>query len=67
MAETHFARILAACALMAAPAAFAQQSDPLDQPGELGAVRWWREEAAARSAAAANDKPLLVLFQEVPG
>lgn len=44
-----------------------QQNDPTDQPGELGAVRWWRDEAAAKRAAAAANQPLLALFQEVPG
>ena len=37
------------------------------QPGELGKVRWWRDEAAAKARAAATGAPLLVLFQEVPG
>lgn len=37
------------------------------QPGELGKVRWWRDEAAAKLEARATGKPLLVLFQEVPG
>ena len=44
-----------------------QQNDPAGQPGELGAVRWWRDEAAAKRAAAAANQPLLALFQEVPG
>ncbi len=37
------------------------------QPVELGAVRWGRDFAAAERAALAQDRPLLVLFQEVPG
>lgn len=37
------------------------------QPGELGAVTWLREELAAHAAAKASGRPLLVLFQEVPG
>lgn len=45
----------------------AQQSDPTAQPGELGAVRWWRDEAAAQRAAADSGRPVLTLFQEVPG
>lgn len=45
----------------------AQQTDPSAQPGELGAVRWWRDEAAAKRAAARSDRPVLALFQEVPG
>ena len=36
-------------------------------PVELGTVAWNRDFDAALSAAAAAEKPLLVLFQEVPG
>ncbi|MCK5941196.1 MAG: hypothetical protein KAI24_04430 [Planctomycetes bacterium] len=43
------------------------RTDAAEQPGELGAISWWRDEAAARRAAEASRKPLLVLFQEVPG
>lgn len=67
MVESQAARILAVCALAAAPSLHAQQTDSGAQPAELGAVRWWREETAAQRAARADDKPLLVLFQEVPG
>lgn len=34
---------------------------------EYGTVRWRRDFAAARTQAKAQDRPLLVLFQEVPG
>jgi len=44
-----------------------QRNRAENQPGELGDVRWWRDEAAARLEAKATGKPLLVLFQEVPG
>lgn len=40
---------------------------PIDQPIELGAVRWERDYAAARARAARTDRDLLMLFQEVPG
>ena len=59
---------LALAALLASAATLlGQQNDPAEQPGELGAVRWWRDEAAAKRAAAAANQPLLALFQEVPG
>lgn len=40
---------------------------PPEQPVELGAVRWERDYSAARERARTEAKPLLVLFQEVPG
>ena len=40
---------------------------PSAQPAELGAVSWYRDEARARAAAAASGRPVLMLFQEVPG
>ena len=39
----------------------------VDQPIELGKVRWERDYAAARTQAARTDRDLLMLFQEVPG
>lgn len=39
----------------------------IDQPIELGNVRWERDYAAARTHAAQTDRDLLMLFQEVPG
>lgn len=47
-----------------APAALAQQ--PSLAP-ELGAVAWGRDLAAAQTASKADGRPVLVLFQEVPG
>ena len=59
---------LALASLLASAATLlGQQNDPAEQPGELGAVRWWRDEAAAKRAAVAANQPLLALFQEVPG
>ena len=64
----HSPTSLALAALLASAAALTgQQNNPAEQPGELGAVRWWRDEAAAKRAAAAANQPLLALFQEVPG
>ncbi|MEM7260849.1 MAG: hypothetical protein AAF488_02595 [Planctomycetota bacterium] len=37
------------------------------QPVELGVVRWHRDFDAAAEAAKKDGKPLLTLFQEVPG
>lgn len=40
---------------------------PPDNPVELGNVHWQRDLEAGRAAAKASGKPLLILFQEVPG
>ena len=45
----------------------APRTEATSQPGELGKVSWLRDEAIAQKTAAATGKPLLVLFQEVPG
>ena len=47
--------------------ASAQWTDPLDQPQELGAIRWQRDYATVRTDAKALSRPILMLFQEVPG
>ena len=44
--------------------AMSQTSDP---PVELGAVNWNRDLDAARQQSDRSGKPVLVLFQEVPG
>jgi len=60
--------LCAALAVGAAPiAAQTERNDPSKQPGELGKVAWLRDEAAAQKVALASGKPVLVLFQEVPG
>ncbi len=41
--------------------------DSLQQPIELGKVHWIRSYEKARALARASNKPLLILFQEVPG
>lgn len=38
-----------------------------DQPEELGLVHWLRDLDAGRAEAQKNGKPILILFQEVPG
>lgn len=38
-----------------------------DQPVELGHVSWLRDYEAAKEMAQNQDKPILILFQEVPG
>ena len=38
-----------------------------DPPVELGAVDWGRDLEAAKKTSAETGKPILVLFQEVPG
>ncbi len=43
-----------------------ESSDP-GNPVELGAVHWLRDLDAGRAQAKASGKPLLILFQEVPG
>ncbi|MDF1800091.1 MAG: hypothetical protein P1V81_13010 [Planctomycetota bacterium] len=40
---------------------------PGDQPIELGLVSWQRNLDVGLELAAAADKPVLLLFQEVPG
>lgn len=54
-----FALLLLPAFLMAVPAG--------GQPEELGAVKWGRSLASGQIAAKKNGKPILILFQEVPG
>lgn len=42
-------------------------SGRVEQPVELGQVRWRRDFDAALAEAKQADKPVLLLFQEVPG
>lgn len=49
-------------------AAFAPAQSPIgQQPEELGRVAWEREFEKARAASKRSGKPILLLFQEVPG
>jgi len=47
--------------------ALALGSAPSDVPIELGLVKWERSLPAAKAKAKSDDKPVLLLFQEVPG
>ncbi len=40
---------------------------PISQPAELGKVNWLRALAAGKAEAEKSGKPILILFQEVPG
>lgn len=40
---------------------------PIEVPVELGLVAWQRDFSAALSQADEDHKPVLLLFQEVPG
>ena len=40
---------------------------PSDVPIELGLVKWERSLPTAKATAKSADKPVLLLFQEVPG
>ncbi|HNM25983.1 MAG TPA: VPGUxxT family thioredoxin-like (seleno)protein, type 2 [Saprospiraceae bacterium] len=51
-------------ATLAQPAASVQSAG---QPEELGQVHWIRDLDAGRAAAQKSGKPILILFQEVPG
>lgn len=55
--------VLSLAALVAAQ----QRTDPARQPVEQGAVSWYRDFDAAQKEAQRSGRPLLVLFQEVPG
>lgn len=48
-------------------AAIALGSAPSDVPIELGLVKWERSLPTAKATAKSADKPVLLLFQEVPG
>ena len=43
------------------------QAPPPDQPTELGLVHWERDFDAALARSEATEKPIFILFQEVPG
>lgn len=50
------------------PEAPADQPESLrTQPVEIGTVAWLRDIEAAKAEAARTEKPILLLFQEVPG
>jgi len=43
------------------------RTNPKDQPVELGKVSWYRDFDQAIALSKSEDKPILILFQEVPG
>ena len=49
------------------PTPLTAASGRVQQPVELGQVRWRRDFDAALAEARRDDKPVLLLFQEVPG
>lgn len=51
----------------AQPAKNTMSAAPTGQPEELGMVKWLRNFDEALAAAKKSDKPILILFQEVPG
>lgn len=59
--------------LTATPQASAQSetipsaTDPSSQPTELGRIAWLREIHQAQDESKASEKPILLLFQEIPG
>ena len=62
--------LLAACMLMdhsASPIHAAEPGAKLRSAKELGKVRWWRDYPSAMAEAKKTKKPLLILFDEVPG
>jgi hypothetical protein len=56
--------ILAGSLLLAHPAC---AQDRLSNPPELGRIDWSRDFDAAATSAKKESKPILLLFQEVPG
>lgn len=44
-----------------------ETTDTAATPVELGKVKWGRDLAAAKTTSSRTGKPILVLFQEVPG
>ncbi|MFK8165409.1 MAG: VPGUxxT family thioredoxin-like (seleno)protein, type 2 [Lewinella sp.] len=60
--------LLLLAALLLSGSAFAQQrTNAADQPTELGKVSWLRDYDQAMAEAKQTGKPVLILFQEVPG
>ena len=60
--------ILLLAAVLLSGSAFAQQrTNAADQPTELGKVSWLRDYDQAMAEAKQTGKPVLILFQEVPG
>jgi len=59
--------ILFAFTLLSASGIFALGGGKRGNPIEVGTVEWGRDFEGALAASAGTGKPVLVLFQEVPG
>jgi copper chaperone CopZ len=58
--------VIGAAMIMVFPS-FGQKTNVADQPQELGKISWYRNIDDAKEKSAATNKPILILFQEVPG
>ena len=59
--------LLACLCLGSVTPASAGDSDVDKNPAELGRVHWLRDFDSAQKEAASSKKPMLLLFQEIPG
>ncbi|WP_299677883.1 VPGUxxT family thioredoxin-like (seleno)protein, type 2 [uncultured Dokdonia sp.] len=68
MKKNHYTLIgiLALCFSFASSTA-QERTNPLQQDQELGKVSWYRDYDVATSLSKKENKPVLILFQEVPG
>jgi hypothetical protein len=60
-------KLLGIAALAVLPVFIQGSLDPMEQARELGKVKWARTLEPALQQSAADHKPVLLLFQEVPG
>ena len=60
-------KLLLPIAFLAGVCTMSVLTSTADPPIELGAVKWERDLEAAKQKSADSGKPVLVLFQEVPG
>lgn len=58
---------LAISSLLLCVSGISQRTNVSDQPIELGEVSWYRNMEKAQRKASEENKPIIVLFQEVPG
>ncbi|MEM7551993.1 MAG: VPGUxxT family thioredoxin-like (seleno)protein, type 2 [Bacteroidota bacterium] len=65
----HFLLLLSSYVLFTVPSGltYKERTNPETQSEELGAVSWYRNYKTATQASAEKGKPILILFQEVPG
>jgi len=59
--------IISLLLLLSTTAISQQKTNPKNQDEELGMVSWYRDYDTALSLSKEKDKPVLILFQEVPG